>query len=62
MRIPEGTVRGRLRRAKRVLADRLTAQGGATADTTQSGLDTWARQLREYADRELDRSGGERAR
>jgi RNA polymerase sigma-70 factor (ECF subfamily) len=53
--IPEGTVRGRLRRAKRSLQANLRDLQAETGDedTMSGGLQSWARQLKEYAHREL---------
>ena len=47
--IPEGTVRGRIRRAKQLLEQALAelAESQALLESTVSGLETWARALRE---------------
>ncbi len=46
--IPEGTARGRIRRAKKLLEEQLTALASddSTLESTVSGLETWARGLR----------------
>ncbi len=46
--LPEGTVRGRIRRAKKLLEEQLTllASDDSTLQSTVSGLETWARGLR----------------
>lgn len=46
--VPEGTVRGRIRRAKVLLEEQLTtlADDDAILQSTISGLETWARALR----------------
>ncbi len=46
--IPEGTVRGRIRRAKKLLEEQLTAlaEDERILESTISGLETWARDLR----------------
>ncbi len=48
LEIPEGTVRGRIRRAKVLLEEQLTtlAEDDAILQSTISGLETWARALR----------------
>ncbi len=48
LQIPEGTVRGRIRRAKQLLEEQLNAlaEDERTLKSTISGLETWARQLR----------------
>jgi RNA polymerase sigma-70 factor (ECF subfamily) len=47
--IPVGTVRGRIRRAKQLLHEKLQelAESDALLHSTMSGLDSWARSLRE---------------
>ena len=47
LEIPEGTVRGRIRRAKQLLEEQLT-QLAETDDlkSTMSNLDSWAKSLR----------------
>jgi RNA polymerase sigma-70 factor (ECF subfamily) len=47
--IPEGTVRGRIRRAKKLLEEQLgeLSDNDAILKSTVSGLETWARSLRE---------------
>jgi RNA polymerase sigma factor (sigma-70 family) len=49
LEIPEGTVRGRIRRAKQLLEERLRelSESDALVESTISGLDSWARSLRE---------------
>lgn len=46
--IPEGTVRGRIRRAKQLLEQSISvlAESDALVQSTVSGLETWARDLR----------------
>lgn len=46
--IPEGTARGRIRRAKQLLEEQLRrlAESDAELESTLSGLETWARGLR----------------
>jgi len=46
--IPEGTVRGRIRRAKQLLEEQLNAlaEDDRILESTISGLETWARDLR----------------
>jgi len=48
LEIPEGTVRGRIRRAKQLLEEQLTAlaEDDRILESTISGLETWARDLR----------------
>ncbi|MEM6992559.1 MAG: sigma-70 family RNA polymerase sigma factor [Myxococcota bacterium] len=50
--LPEGTVRTRLRRAKQLLADAIEANSidPALVHATLSGLDEWAKKLREPTD------------
>lgn len=47
--IPEGTARGRIRRAKQLLEQQLAelAASDALLESTKSGLESWARALRE---------------
>ncbi len=49
LEIPEGTVRGRIRRAKQLLGEQLErlAENDALLQSTMSGLETWARGLRD---------------
>ena len=49
LQIPEGTARGRIRRAKQLLEEQLRHLSGSDAEleSTLSGLETWARALRE---------------
>jgi RNA polymerase sigma-70 factor (ECF subfamily) len=46
--LPEGTVRGRIRRAKKLLEEQLAqlASDDAILESTLSGLESWARSLR----------------
>lgn len=46
--VPEGTVRGRIRRAKQLLEEQLSvlAEDDRILESTVSGLETWARDLR----------------
>lgn len=48
LEIPEGTARGRIRRAKQLLEEQLRrlAESDAELESTLSGLETWARGLR----------------
>lgn len=54
---PEGTVRGRIRRAKTLLAEQLERLGESDAlvESTTSGLETWARSLRAQMGRDSDK-------
>jgi RNA polymerase sigma-70 factor (ECF subfamily) len=49
LELPEGTVRGRIRRAKKLLEEQLVAlaDDDAILQSTISGLESWARSLRE---------------
>jgi len=49
LEIPEGTVRSRLRRAREALEDQLAklAEDPSLVQSTKTGLETWARGLRE---------------
>jgi RNA polymerase sigma factor (sigma-70 family) len=49
LEIPEGTARGRIRRAKQLLEKQLVRLSGSDAElqSTLSGLETWARALRD---------------
>jgi RNA polymerase sigma factor (sigma-70 family) len=49
LQIPEGTARGRIRRAKQLLEEQLRRLSASDAEleSTLSGLETWARGLRE---------------
>lgn len=49
LEVPEGTVRGRIRRAKQLLEAKLRelSESDALVQSTLSGLDTWARSLRD---------------
>ena len=46
--IPEGTVRGRIRRAKQLLEEQLSllAENDVDLESTMSNLDSWAKSLR----------------
>jgi len=46
---PEGTIRGRIRRAKQLLEEQLEAlsESDALLESTRSGLESWARALRD---------------
>jgi len=45
--VPEGTVRSRLRRARELLGERMTALAPALAEPTLADLERWARALRD---------------
>ena len=49
LEVPEGTVRGRIRRAKQLLEAKLgeLSESDALVQSTLSGLETWARSLRD---------------
>lgn len=49
LELPEGTVRGRIRRARQLLNERMAelAESDALLESTQSNLEDWARSLRE---------------
>lgn len=49
LEVPEGTVRGRIRRAKQLLEEQLRtlAESDAILESTMSDLESWARSLRE---------------
>jgi DNA-directed RNA polymerase specialized sigma24 family protein len=48
LEIPEGTVRGRIRRAKQLLEEQLSllAENDVDLESTMSNLDSWAKSLR----------------
>ena len=49
LEVPEGTVRGRIRRSKQLVEGKLReiSESDAPVKSTLSGLETWARSLRE---------------
>jgi RNA polymerase sigma-70 factor (ECF subfamily) len=47
--LPEGTVRSQLRRAKAALRDALARVEGEAQETTEDGLEAWARRVRDAA-------------
>jgi RNA polymerase sigma-70 factor (ECF subfamily) len=60
--VPEGTVRGRIRRAKELLKEQIEtlAESDALVKSTLSGLETWARSLRDRMSERKERDAIER--